>query len=43
MSLAKSAVTIVLSGRRHAVPQRSGETLLESARRAGLPPPFPED
>jgi len=34
------AVTIVLSGKRHTVAQRSGETLLESARRAGLAPPF---
>jgi ferredoxin-NADP reductase len=33
-------ITIVLSGKRHAVAQRSGETLLESARRAGLTPPF---
>jgi ferredoxin len=33
-------VSIVLSGKRHTVPQHSGETLLESARRAGLVPPF---
>lgn len=33
-------VTIVLSGKRHTVPQHGGETLLESARRAGLAPPF---
>ncbi|MBA9005398.1 ferredoxin--NADP reductase [Thermomonospora cellulosilytica] len=33
-------VTIVLNGRRHTVPQHSGESLLESARRAGLAPPF---
>ncbi|MEU3619186.1 ferredoxin--NADP reductase [Streptomyces sp. NPDC006872] len=34
------AVTVVLRGRRRSVPQRSGETLLQSARRAGLTPPF---
>jgi ferredoxin-NADP reductase len=33
-------VAIILSGKRHTVPQHSGETLLESARRAGLAPPF---
>lgn len=33
-------VSIVLSGKRHTVSQHSGETLLESARRAGLAPPF---
>lgn len=33
-------VTIVLKGRRHTVPQHAGETLLQSARRAGLTPPF---
>jgi 3-ketosteroid 9alpha-monooxygenase subunit B len=33
-------VSIVLAGRRGTVPRRSGETLLESARRAGLTPPF---
>ncbi|RAY17067.1 oxidoreductase [Actinomadura craniellae] len=33
-------VTIVLGGKRHAVPRHPGETLLESARRAGLAPPF---
>jgi ferredoxin-NADP reductase len=33
-------VTIVLAGQRHTVPQHVGETLLESARRAGLTPPF---
>jgi ferredoxin-NADP reductase len=36
----EGTVTIVLSGKRHTVPQHSGETLLESARRAGLSPPF---
>jgi ferredoxin-NADP reductase len=36
----EGTVSIVLSGRTHTVPQRSGETLLESARRAGLAPPF---
>ena len=33
-------VSIVLSGKRHTVPQHANETLLESARRAGLVPPF---
>jgi ferredoxin-NADP reductase len=33
-------VQIVLSGKRHTVAQHTGETLLESARRAGLAPPF---
>lgn len=33
-------VSIVLAGQKHTVPQRAGETLLESARRAGLTPPF---
>jgi len=33
-------VTIVLAGKKHTVPRPSGETLLESARRAGLTPPF---
>ncbi|SEG85123.1 Ferredoxin-NADP reductase [Thermomonospora echinospora] len=33
-------VTIVLAGKRHTVAQHSGETFLESARRAGLAPPF---
>jgi ferredoxin-NADP reductase len=33
-------VSIVLSGKRHTVPRHDGETLLESARRAGLAPPF---
>jgi ferredoxin-NADP reductase len=37
---ADGTVTIVLSGKRHGVAQRSGETFLESARRAGLAPPF---
>ena len=36
----EQTVTIVLSGKRYTVPQHSGETLLESARRAGLVPPF---
>jgi ferredoxin-NADP reductase len=36
----ESTLSIVLSGRRHAVWRHSGETLLESARRAGLTPPF---
>ncbi|MFC4503507.1 MULTISPECIES: 2Fe-2S iron-sulfur cluster-binding protein [Streptomyces] len=33
-------VTVVLRGRSRCVPQRSGETLLQSARRAGFTPPF---
>jgi ferredoxin-NADP reductase len=36
----QGTVTIVLAGQRRTVPQHSGETLLESARRAGLAPPF---
>jgi ferredoxin-NADP reductase len=36
----EGTISIVLSGRRRTVPQHSGETLLESARRAGLTPPF---
>ncbi len=33
-------ITIVLAGKKHTVPRHSGETLLQSARRAGLAPPF---
>src|ERR1700733_1369979 len=33
-------VTIVLDRKKVSVPQVAGETLLESARRAGLTPPF---
>lgn len=33
-------VTVILDGRRTTVPRRNGETLLESARRGGLAPPF---
>jgi ferredoxin-NADP reductase len=36
----EGTVCIVLSGQRQTVPQHAGETLLESARRAGLSPPF---
>jgi ferredoxin-NADP reductase len=36
----EGTVCIVLAGRRQTVPQHAGETLLESARRAGLSPPF---
>ena len=36
----EGTVTIVLDGRRKTVPQHAGETILESARRAGLTPPF---
>ncbi|GAA0936672.1 ferredoxin--NADP reductase [Actinocorallia libanotica] len=37
---AEGTITIVLAGKKHTVPQHSGETLLQSARRAGLAPPF---
>lgn len=33
-------VTIVLDGQKVCVPQTAGETLLETARRAGLTPPY---
>ncbi|CAM2737170.1 ferredoxin--NADP reductase [Skermania piniformis] len=33
-------VTVILKGRKKSVPRRDGETVLESARRAGLSPPF---
>lgn len=36
----EGTVCIVLAGRRHTVPRHAGESLLESARRAGLSPPF---
>ncbi|MDV9170336.1 ferredoxin--NADP reductase [Streptomyces sp. W16] len=36
----EGSLTLVLSGKRHTLAQRSGETFLESARRAGLAPPF---
>jgi ferredoxin-NADP reductase len=36
----EGTVCIVFSGQRQTVPQHAGETLLESARRAGLSPPF---
>lgn len=36
----EGTVAIILSGKRHTVPQHPSETLLESARRAGLAPPF---
>jgi ferredoxin-NADP reductase len=34
------SVTIVLAGKRHTLPRRDGETVLECARRAGLSTPF---
>ncbi|WP_416980079.1 2Fe-2S iron-sulfur cluster-binding protein [Streptomyces sp. T028] len=37
---ADGTVTVVLRGQRRSVPQRAGETLLQSARRAGFTPPF---
>ena len=33
-------MTIFLNRKKKSVPRREGETLLESARRAGLTPPF---
>ncbi|NEB02830.1 ferredoxin--NADP reductase [Streptomyces sp. SID13726] len=36
----EGTVTILLGTQRATVPKRSGETLLQSARRAGLTPPF---
>ena len=36
----QATVTILLDGKNESVPLRSGETLLESGRRAGLTPPF---
>lgn len=36
----QGTVTIVLGNRRASVPKHPGETLLQSARRAGLSPPF---
>ncbi|WP_406449744.1 ferredoxin--NADP reductase [Streptomyces sp. NBC_01622] len=36
----EGTLTLVLSGKRHTLAQGSGETFLESARRAGLAPPF---
>lgn len=36
----EGTLTLVLSGKPHTLAQRSGETFLESARRAGLAPPF---
>ncbi|MEU1950863.1 ferredoxin--NADP reductase [Nocardia rhamnosiphila] len=36
----EGTVTIFLNRRKKSVPRRDGETLLESARRAGLTPPF---
>ncbi|WP_460071435.1 2Fe-2S iron-sulfur cluster-binding protein [Streptomyces sp. YKOK-I1] len=37
---ADGTVTVVLRGQRRSVPRRTGETLLQSARRAGFTPPF---
>jgi ferredoxin-NADP reductase len=37
---AAGTVTVGLRGQRRTVPQRPGETLLQSARRAGFTPPF---
>ena len=36
----EGTVTILLDGKNASVPRVEGETLLESARRAGLAPPF---
>ncbi|KUN80757.1 ferredoxin--NADP reductase [Streptomyces griseoruber] len=38
--VADGTVTVVLRGQRRSVPRRTGETLLQSARRAGFTPPF---
>lgn len=35
-----ATVTIILKGKKKSVPRKESETLLESARRAGLAPPF---
>ncbi len=40
MSTVDATVTILLGRKRVSVPRQAGETLLESARRAGLAPPF---
>jgi ferredoxin-NADP reductase len=37
---AGGSITIILDGQRREVPRHAGETLFESARRAGLAPPF---
>ncbi|MGW0684028.1 2Fe-2S iron-sulfur cluster-binding protein [Streptomyces sp. NPDC002754] len=37
---AAGTVTVVMQGRRQTIAKRSGETLLQSARRAGFAPPF---
>ncbi|MEZ5143450.1 MAG: ferredoxin--NADP reductase [Acidimicrobiales bacterium] len=37
---APETVTVMLKGKRHAVPYHSGDTLLDTARRAGLRAPF---
>jgi 3-ketosteroid 9alpha-monooxygenase subunit B len=39
-ALSPGTIRIVLAGKPHLVAQRPGETLLQSARRAGLSPPF---
>ncbi|WP_099021102.1 2Fe-2S iron-sulfur cluster-binding protein [Mycolicibacterium palauense] len=36
----RAEVTILLDGKTASVPLREGETILETARRAGLTPPF---
>ncbi|MFD4459157.1 2Fe-2S iron-sulfur cluster-binding protein [Nocardia sp. NPDC058480] len=33
-------ITVILNGKKRSVPRKGGETLLESARRGGLTPPF---
>jgi ferredoxin len=37
---ATEKVTLILGGRTRAVPYRAGDTILETARRGGLQPPF---
>ena len=39
-AVAQGTITIKLDGSTESVAQRAGETLLESARRAGMGPPF---
>jgi ferredoxin len=40
MDGADGTITITLDGTTESVPPKAGETLLESARRAGMGPPF---
>ncbi|MFI7667800.1 2Fe-2S iron-sulfur cluster-binding protein [Nocardia sp. NPDC049526] len=40
VAITDNTVTIILNGKKKSVPRKDGETLLDSARRAGLTPPF---